>query len=154
TQEDKKRALDIQRRSLQSFAEAYDQGETWYAIWLAASTYVVVEGEGQQIASLLSQLGVRNKMFFLASAPSAHPKNLVAQTPLLVSTLRGDGSANMTPLCACSENPFIPRWLPFDAWWRDEVIFQDGDFRLNRQRLVFALRNKEGGGHFDAVVTD
>src|SRR5262249_44822409 len=85
---------------------------------------------------------------------SAHPKNLVAQTPLLVSTLRGDGSANMTPLCACSENPFIPRWLPFDAWWRDEVIFQDGDFRLNRQRLVFALRNKEGGGHFDAVVTD
>jgi hypothetical protein len=153
TQEETRRALDVQRLSLIAFSESYDKGDAWQAIWLAAATYVIVQGEGTRIASILSQLGIREQMRFLASAPTARPDNLARETPLIMSWMRGDGTAGISPLLG-NGPPYKQRWLTFQAWWCDEIIFKDGDFQLNRQRLVFALRNKEGGGHFDREITD
>jgi len=51
-----------------------------------------------------------------------------------------------------SSNP--PRLLQFHGWWEKDVILRDGAVQLTRKRLVFVLRNQEGGGHFSSEMRD
>ncbi len=45
--------------------------------------------------------------------------------------------------------------LQFHDWWEKELIFRaPSGVSMNRRRLVFALRNQDGGGHFDPQLTD
>jgi hypothetical protein len=52
-----------------------------------------------------------------------------------------------------NRNMYFPvRHLNFDAWWNQDIIFFDGPHHLTRKQLVMALRNQEGGGHYDEEV--
>jgi hypothetical protein len=40
-----------------------------------------------------------------------------------------------------------------NQWWDDELIIKINQLTITRQKLVYALRNKDGGSHVDPVVT-
>ena len=46
------------------------------------------------------------------------------------------------------------RLLQFSRWWETDFIFRDGKSGIARKKLVFILRNKEGGGHFDPKIDE
>lgn len=43
--------------------------------------------------------------------------------------------------------PIEPALVQFDRWWQKERIFKFREYELTRKRLVFALRNQDGGAH-------
>jgi hypothetical protein len=83
-------------------------------------------------------------------------------TPLvqIALTSLGDGyisSARYSPLL--DSKSARTRRLKFSEWWDREVVIQHNKqspnpASLTRKKLVYALRNKEGGSHYDAVVED
>jgi hypothetical protein len=43
--------------------------------------------------------------------------------------------------------------LPFDSWW-SEIVFSDDSLKLSRKNLVRAIRDQDGGSHFDPILRD
>lgn len=64
----------------------------------------------------------------------------------------GDGSRQFIPMCTyfkARNAPFGTRLICFNEWWDKDIVFQEDDRSLTRKQLVFVIRNKDGGGHFD-----
>lgn len=147
-----KQALEIQRRALDASAKSYDGGNRWEALRLATAVYNLVH-DGGNIRSLLTQLGIRGALRFFAPATPHNPRNLVRETLLVMIHLYSDGTAEYVPLL--DNGPPLPsRRLQFHDWWEKDIILSDGEFKLTRKRLVFILRNQEGGGHFSTEMND
>jgi hypothetical protein len=154
-QDELRAAFDVQRRALIASCESYDSGHLWEALRLATSVHTLVHDGGKNNRSLLSQLGVRGSMRFLASGRDiAGSKNLLADTPLVIMRVTGSGVFYVPRLEGAS--PREARWLQVGKWWEEDLIFRSGGghHRLTRKKLVFALRNQEGGSHFDAELKD
>lgn len=146
-------ALNVQRRAIEISCKSYDEGNRWEALRLATSVHLMVHDRGKNDRALLTQLGVKAGMKFLASAPPTDPRNLLREVTLAGIKLNFGGgkesSAEYVPLL--DSGPERHRLLPFSKWWEDEQIFRDGEFSLTRRKLVFTLRSQEGGAHFDEV---
>jgi hypothetical protein len=155
---------------LAASCHAYDAGDRWEALRLATIVYTLVLDAGSN-HSILGQLGIKHKMLFMSSAAVSaddvlnkdqYPfRNKPRYTPLIEYETYKDlrekdpkfkpiphfvpvstywGRRNMYP---------VLRELPFEDWWDSDLIFIDEDAALNRKKLVFTLRNQEGGSHFD-----
>jgi hypothetical protein len=144
--------LGEQLTSLRISAAAYDAGTVSEAKRLAATVYILVHDGKRQTISLLTQLGVRDQMPFIASAPAVDGRNLLSQMPLTMVSHSG-GQASHLPLL--DNGPPFSRWIPFAEWW-DEEILRDAKLghTLTRKELVLVLGNKEGGRHFDEELRD
>jgi hypothetical protein len=140
-------AFAIQCRALEASCKAYDAGDEWEALRLATTVHIMVHDGGKNSRSLLTQMGVKSSMRFLASGQPASSKNYARQIMLAWMRVYSDGRAMYVPYLDSGQKPY--RIIQFPRWWEDELIFLDGDCRLNRRRLVFALRSQEGGAHFD-----
>jgi hypothetical protein len=46
------------------------------------------------------------------------------------------------------------RLLKFDEWWNENVLDNGKNQRLTRENIIRILRDKDGGAHYDANVTD
>ena len=68
--------LREQLNALRISANAYDNGTDSEAKRLAATVYILVDDGKRQTISLLTQLGVRDQMQFMASAPAVNDRNL------------------------------------------------------------------------------
>jgi hypothetical protein len=44
--------------------------------------------------------------------------------------------------------------LTFDEWWNEQVLFDGTSQRLTRADIIRILRDKDGGAHYDADVSD
>ncbi len=145
---------------MKASCDAYDAGEKWEAIRLATVVYTMVHDHGR-IRSILSQLGIKHKIVYLASGldkRAALGKGADRYTPLIEyegyrdRKKYPDRIPEFLPLSTFlrvrGQQPLF-RELPFEDWWETDVIFFDHAQTLTRQKLVFALRNQEGGGHFD-----
>jgi hypothetical protein len=100
-------------------------------------------------------MGVRSKIKFLSSGEDVNPRNLGACTPLVSIQLGGDPTgAQFVP--RLGSVPRHHRLVSAGEWWERTKIYRSGPANntLTRKSLVFALRNKEGGGHFDDIVFD
>jgi hypothetical protein len=152
THEELDRALDIQRRAILASSSAYDAGDWWEALRLATAVFVVVHDGGKRNKSILSQLGIRGRLRFVASGFHYSPTNVLRETHLLSMRVYGDGTAEYRPLLGGAAWPH--RVLQFTDWWEKDTIFRDGQFSLTRKSLTFSLRNQEGGAHFDESIRD
>jgi hypothetical protein len=144
--------LREQLDSLHISATAYDAGTVSEAKRLAATVYILVHDGKRQTISLLTQLGVRDQMPFVASAPPVNDRNLVSDMPLTMVSA-GPNEARLLPLL--DQGPHFSRWIRFTDWW-NEAVLRDANLghTLIRKELVQILRNKEGGGHFDEELAD
>lgn len=150
---------------LNASAENFDKGSLWEAKRLATSVHTIVyDGRpNSNSRSLLSQLDIRNNIKFVATGEPIHLANLFHQMPLVgVHGSLGDGAtAIFLPVLdgAPKDIPQIyggssvTRRIACKTWWDDELIIKMNQLTLTRQKLVYALRNKDGGSHVDPVVS-
>nr|WP_321360904.1 hypothetical protein [uncultured Hyphomonas sp.] len=145
-------ALRTQIRALESSGAAFDDGERWEAIRIATGVHTIVHDASKKNKSLLTHLGAKSRMKFLGSAEEINPNNLLPSHNLVHMKIGGEDAMYLPNLENFSRDH---RWLPFSKWW-DEPIFSSGENKnlLSRKNLVFGLRNKDGGGHFDNKVHD
>jgi hypothetical protein len=144
-------AFHVQVRAIESSCDAYDRGEKWEALRLATSICTLVHDNGKNYKSILAQLGVRGSLRFFASNRKTNPNNVMRET-LLVSVNIQNDTAEYVPNHGLWD--YAPRELQFHEWWGEDIIFREGQFTLTRKKLVFALRNKEGGAHLDERLND
>jgi hypothetical protein len=147
-------AFEVQRSALISSCRAYDEGQKWEALRLATAIYILVRDGGKKNRSILTQMGKRNSMeFAVPISKAADPRNLVSYTPLVMLRL-GEGGANFLP--RQDEFPSGRRMLRFSEWWDRDLVFRSGGgkHRMTRKKLVFSLRNLDGGAHYDEEILD
>jgi hypothetical protein len=145
-------SLQVQLKAIDASCRAYDDGDKWEAIRLANSAYILLHDGGKKVRSILTQLGIRAPIRFVASGHPNHPGNKVRELTLLMIQIGPEGAKHIPRL---DQGPTPPRLVQFHTWWENEKIYRDPDgFFLNRRRLVWALRDQEGGAHLDAEVTD
>jgi hypothetical protein len=85
TKADLDRAFAIQGRYLRASCDAYDAGDKWEAIRLATVVFTLVHDHGN-IHSILSQLGIKHKIIYMASGldmPTALNRGANRYTPLI-----------------------------------------------------------------------
>lgn len=145
----------MQVRALRASCASFDQGNAWEAMRLATSTYIMVNDGGRNARSILTHLGIRDSISFIASGHDIRSsRNMVADTPLVLAVMQIGGPSDYVP--RGNQTPELERLLSFGAWWERDYIFRSGDGlnKLTRKKLVFALRNQEGGSHYDGELTD
>ena len=85
-------ALNNQLKAIEASSAAFDEGEAWEATRLAVAVYVILyDGKGRTV-SLLSQLGIKEKIPFVSTSVPANPNGLVAEMPLVIVECTGVGA--------------------------------------------------------------
>jgi hypothetical protein len=148
-------ALAAQRHHLAMSSRAYYAGLFSEALRLATTVFIILHDGGKN-RSILTNLGIKEEITFLASNPDINGMSAIAMraTPLIVLD-NMSGGAGFVPLCTYVKKRDAYegfRHLPFETWWTKDLIFIGDGRTLNRQQLVLALRNQEGGSHFDEEV--
>jgi hypothetical protein len=134
----------------------YDAGDHSEALRLATVVYNLVHDSGG-IRSIMGLLGIKDTHMFLATnvTDGAKLPAIVHRFTPLVEFERKSIRPHFVPLVTYfqNRNSYFPvRDLSFDAWWNKDIIFLEGPHRMTRRQLVFALRNQEGGSHYDEEV--
>jgi hypothetical protein len=149
------RALRDQRELLRNAAARYDAGSEAEAKNLAVRLRVLLhDGKGRG-ASLLGQLGVKDRLPYLDTALAEHPP----EAPMLhggLCMIRANLGPNATsryvaPLDRLSEDRQHPPQA-FVDWWLYEVVTDDSSRPISRADFVLWLANQDGGAHIDASL--
>lgn len=144
-------ALNFQMKALNASCAAFDAGERWEAMRIATAVHSIVHDMSSKKLSLLSRVGLKTGMKFAASGRPIFADNLAPSSPLTQMRMGRDEAGGYTKfLPRLDDNPDGIRWLAFTRWW-DDPIWSSGSNRnlVTRKNLVFGLRNKDGGSHFD-----
>ncbi len=130
--------------------DSYDKGFEDEAIRLATTMRVLLHDTGQS-TSLLRHLGIKNRMYFICSAPRLIPTNMVSYTGLLI--LRSTVGEGGNYIHASSDGSPMPNfWLGFEDWW-NQIVIDDKNSIFTRRDLVLFAANQDGGGHIDDSLT-
>jgi hypothetical protein len=148
---------------LKASCAAYDAGEKWKALRLATIVFTMVHDAGSN-RSILGQLGIKHKMRWMTSAfiSAADVRTRADRYTPLIEFERYREVRKLYPNLQLIPE-FVPvstywasrgklpylRELAFEDWWESDLIFFDEAHALNRKKLVFVLRNQEGGSHYD-----
>lgn len=147
-------AYEVQLRALEASCAGYDAGNVWESVRLATSVYTLVSDGGRKNQSIVTRLGLRRKILFLASGPKIEGSNVLMYQPLVALRLQRhpDNSRSATYGPLLGAQPENHRWVRRDEWWNSDQIYRNGPMTMTRKRLVFTLRNQEGGSHFGAIT--
>jgi hypothetical protein len=156
TPDEIRRTFETQIAMLRSSCEAYDRGVLWEAQRIATTIFVLMHDGGKRNLSLLTHMGERSRLQYISTAYEDGPTNVLPWHPLVSLKF---GTEIETEYSPCLD--FCPpgfRRISADKWWKRDVIFHEGGLpskgrlQLTRVSLVFALRNKEGGAHYDSTI--
>ncbi len=120
------------------------------------------EDEGQRIAttirillhdtdkstSLFKHLDMKTHMFFLSTAFTYIPINMLSYEGLLATSRNGI----YLPHCL-SDNKIQGLCLVFEDWW-NEIILDDKINVFSRKDIVLYVANKDGGAHIDKNLNE
>jgi hypothetical protein len=135
---------------LRRSAEIFDGGETAEAKRLAATVRLLVH-DTKRSKSLLSQLGLKNALFF-DTAKDIQAANLVPTFGLVQVHFVGARAEYVAPLARPLPSGV---WLiPFEYWWAKPVVVVPGEFRLTRADLILIMANEDGGAHVDPTIDE
>jgi hypothetical protein len=154
TKEELHKQFGIQFAALNDSCQAYDSGKKWEALRLATCVYNIVY-DGGKIKSLLHHMGVEKTFDVIASGFKVDKNFLEGKykaTPL-IELNKTDTSVEFVPIWNYYQKKGVKRpirMLPFAEWWEKDVIYKDHGVTLTRKQLVAALRNQEGGSHYDS----
>ena len=153
TPEELQTAFEAQKAALRASADGYDAGHKWEALRLATSVYMLVHDGGRNSRSILGQLGLKQGLRFLCSAEPPHPGNMMPTHNLVGVRVYRD-HAEYYPIFEGSGREV--RWTAFSTWWENDPVFCQANLKrpVSRKNLVFNLRNKEGGAHYDPEIAE
>ncbi len=139
--------LKHHRQALAASCTSYDSGNEWEAARLATTVFTLVH-DGGSIISLLTRLGLRASLKFISSSHEINPKNLLADTPLIMMKMTTGQHANYLP--TLGDVPFSTGPIQFPKWWEKELIYRDGNGLCkakNRSYLVLPGGRKSSPTH-------
>jgi hypothetical protein len=148
-------ALRDQRELLRNAAERFDRGSEAEAKNLAVRLRVLLyDGPGLG-ASLLGQLGVKDRLPYFDTALAEHPSEvptLHGGLCMIRATLGPEPTSRYIPpldrLSSDREHP--PQ--AFVDWWQDPVVTDDHGRPIARRDFVLWLADQDGGAHVDPTI--
>lgn len=160
--------LQEQRNFLQSSCKNYDEGNFVEAKRIAAVIHLLVHDpimsnpKRNPTQSLFKQLKIKNDYTFPSIATkNVSNKSKLAQMPLIGFRLDNTDKENKNVhfVARCNQFEFFKdnlnfSELKFDEWWEEKVLIDTNNHSLSRKNLISMLRDKEGGVHFDAEISD
>ena len=144
--------FDEQLQFLDASADAYDRGLEAEAKRLAVTIRILVH-DTTQSHSLLTQLGVKDRLRWLDTATPIVPANLLPTNGLAIVKMTAGGSQGASAQYVPPLEKFpigrANRPADFERWWETPVT-KDGNGNLfTRRDFVMTVSNKEGGAHVD-----
>lgn len=125
--------------------KAYDEGFEDEAQRIATVLRTLLH-DGRNSHSLLTQLELKNRVYFNSSVDTYVPTNLIAYTGLLANRISG------------SKGEYIPayegggtsynKWFRFMDWW-NELVIDDKRNLFTREDIIRKISDTDGGAHVD-----
>jgi hypothetical protein len=142
--------LAEQRDFIRQAALHYDAGKTHYAKSIATAASVLLQDGKNRTKSIMTQLGLTDKLSY---ANSARPLTMYPRIALV--SLKMNNSA-ISYIAHCQLTGFESEtwsWFTqstFKDWWADAIFRNEHGGVISRKGLVYSLRSQDGGAHFDA----
>lgn len=155
--------LREQMTFLRRSAEHYDAGDFSEAKRLAATLRLLLH-DTKKSRSLLTHLGVKNKLRFIDTAGEIQPDkfetlsggrfraSIAIAVPLAPIAWGSRKGFRFSARLDDHGTSFRP--VPFYTWWNSAVVAIPPKFRLSRGELVLGVANQDGGAHVDASLRD
>lgn len=144
--------LHEQVEALKISSKSYDSGNFWEAKRLA-TTVVTLAHDGNNSNSILKQMGLKGKLDFLTTGfpPNKPGHSTIGILNGMCGILETADGLIFDPSLS---GAFNKRYVKFHHWW-DEVLFSNqSNYSITRKNLVFNLRSKDGGSHFDKSLPE
>jgi len=146
------RAFEVQKDALDISSLAFDTGLIGESARLATSAFLLA-GRGMRTNKpILDHLEILDKVQFFTTVPN----NSQSGSPLISCsvTMIRENVAQIELQGRGREAMMNGRSLSYDDWW-NEVVLNDGlSQALTREKIIRILRDKDGGAHYDANVSD
>jgi hypothetical protein len=140
--------LRAQRDFLTRSARAFDDGAEDEAVRLAATIRVLLYDTPGPTTSLLTHLGVKDRITYVDTASPIDPRNLAPTPGLVMMRMSNEGASYVPVLDNFSGQHSHPN-KPFRAWWEDPVTKDGHGNYFSRKDYILTAANKEGGAHVD-----
>ncbi|MHB1095632.1 MAG: hypothetical protein ACYC3F_05625 [Gemmatimonadaceae bacterium] len=135
---------------LRSSCALYDSGDETESRRIAATLRVLLH-ESRNSHALLGQLGMLDVLFF-DTAQDPVTGNLLPTFGLVLIEMIGPRVRFVAPP---EGSPPRSTWLiPFEHWWKKEVISIPEQFRFSRRDLVLLMADQDGGAHVDPEIDE
>jgi hypothetical protein len=144
--------LEDQLIFLSLSGRAFDEGVHGEAKRLATVLRVLVHDTGSS-TSLLTHLGVKERLSYVDTAARIQPGNLLATPGLVMMEGRNPGTSYVAPLDNLSPGRVRPN-VPFHLWWEGPVTKDRAGHLFSRRDYVLTVANKEGGAHVDHLLDE
>jgi hypothetical protein len=154
--QDFKEHFEQQLGFLESSASAYDAGTEPEAKRLAVSLRILLHDTGRS-TSLLTHLGVKDKLPFRNTASEPHPPGVIVMFNGGLCNIRstlgeGGGRSRFVPtLDSDPERNSQPEQC-FEDWWTTPILNDQEGNSFSRSDFIDAVANKDGGAHVDAKL--
>ena len=143
--------LGVQLDFLRSSCDRYDEGKVWEAKRIASVVALLLHSGHRRVFPLLAQMQKRDSFLYRSTAGDVLSRG--NGVPLCVMHLKhGGGDAEYVPICQTSDDYPHQRDLPFLEWWNEPIFRSNEGRELTRKGLTLALRDQDGGAHFDATI--
>ena len=148
---------------LRRSAEHYDAGDFSEAKRLALTLRILLH-DAKKSKSLLTQLGLKDRLRFIDTAGAIEPDRFemlaggrfrasigiaIPLAPIAWGSWKGFRFIARLDDHRTNFNP-----LPFHTWWTSSVVAIPPRFRLSRADLILGVANQDGGAHVDASLRD
>jgi hypothetical protein len=151
TEDDLRRAAEIQFQALKISCREFDAGFISEAARLANAVFILVGKGMRNHTSILKSADELEDRTFRSTIEESDFKGSALFYAVLTKEAEDRWSVCLKHAGkAALENG---RDLTFDKWW-DEKVIQNSKSCLSRAEIVRILRDKNGGAHFDPVVED
>ncbi len=148
-------ALQEQYRFLVRSANHFDDGDEAEAKNLAVVLRKLLHDDGRRGVSVLTQLGDRERLRYIDTAPPVDPRNLMPMCGLAAQQITDD-EAGARWIATLDQQPpeRTGRMSPFGTWWRGVVTRDAQTTHWSRERLVLMVANEDGGAHVDPGLSE
>ena len=129
----------------------FDMGYKGEAVRLANSIHILVGKRSKNHKSIMDHLGKLDTMTF----PTTVPDNNESGSPMYSAMLHtiGPNTWNVELIAHGLNEMMNGRHLSATQWW-EEIVMKSGDVSISRELLIRAVRDRDGGAHVDASITD
>jgi hypothetical protein len=139
---------------LRKSARDYDEGDEPEAKRLAVAIRNLVHDSGH-VTSVLTHLGLKERMPFRDTAPAYPPPGVVEISAGLCYfhlTMGTPGDVEFRPALDTSPEDRAHPAACFSDWWLRPVLADTRGNAFSRHDLVLGVANQDGGAHIDATL--
>lgn len=144
-------AAEFQLQAIKDSTRLFDEGRVGEAARLANAAFILVGRGARHHRSILDAADQQEFRKFRSSILTNGSKGAALIACRIEKVEKEVWEAALMPRGRKAVHE--GRDLSFDDWWTEEVIPTER-IRLSREKVIRILRDKNGGAHFDPVISD